>query len=544
MTVFRGSLTGTGALVRLALRRDRILLPVWIVILALTTISVASAVPELYPTAGARQDLALGMGSNPAIIAMAGPGFDLSTIGGITAWRMGLIGAVLIAFMNIFLVSRHTRADEEAGRTELVGSAVVGRHAPLTSALIVVGLADLLIGLVIAAGLVGQDLPAAGSFALGLSITAEGWAFAAIAAVAAQLTESSRTANGIASAAIGVAFLLRAAGDSAGVGATPGAPFESGFLSWLSPIGWAQQVRPFADERWWVLLLPAAFAVGLVAVAFALAARRDVGAGLIRPRPGPAAASASLRSPLALALRLQRGSLIGWTVGLLVMGAAYGSITSSIGDLLNDSPQMKELMESLGGGGSMIDSYLAAIYGLLGLIASGFAISSVLRLRSEETALRAEPVVATAVSRWKWTASHLVCAALGTIVILLAAGLGAGLAYGLDIGDVGGQLPSALAGTLVQAPAALAIGGLAAALFGVLPRLSMLAWGALVIALLLGQLGGLLQLDQWVMDISPFSHVPQVPASDVAATPLVALSAIAVGLTAIGLVGFRRRDVG
>ena len=97
---------------------------------------------------------------------------------------------------------------------------------------------------------------------------------------------------------------------------------------------------------------------------------------------------------------------------------------------------------------------------------------------------------------------------------------------------------------LVQIPAAWVIIGIVVAVFGLAPRLIVLGWVALVGFVLLGELGALFDLSQTVMDISPFAHVPRMPGGDFAAAPMVWLTVIAAGLIAIGLAGFRRRDVG
>ena len=279
------SLAATGSLVRLALRRDRIRLLIWVMALVLVVLGTASAFKALYPTPESRLPFARSVASTPALLALTGPAFDLTSIGGLVAWRIGSLGTVLIGLMSLFAVIRHTRADEEAGRLELVGSGVVGRRAPLTAALITASGASGVVGLLIAAGLVGMGLPATGALALGLALAASGWMFAAFAAVAAQLTENGRLASGIAGSFLALSFLLRAAGDSAG---------ERGpsWLSWLSPIGWTQQVRPFAGERWWVFGLVAAFVAVLLAAAYVLVARRDMGAGLLPPRGAPPAPDA------------------------------------------------------------------------------------------------------------------------------------------------------------------------------------------------------------------------------------------------------------
>jgi len=182
--------------------------------------------------------------------------------------------------------------------------------------------------------------------------------------------------------------------------------------------------------------------------------------------------------------------------------------------------------------------------GILGLVVAGYAVQAVLRLRVEETALRAEPVLATRVGRIRWACSHVLFAVVGSVLILAAAGLGAGLAHGLRSHDVGQQLPRVLGAALVQVPAAWVLAGVTLVLFGLAPRFTAVAWGVLGGCLLLGQLGPVLKLAQWAMDISPFTHVPKLPGSALSVAPLVGLTAVAVVAAAVGLAGFRRRDVG
>jgi ABC-2 type transport system permease protein len=274
------SLIGTPALIRLALRLNRIRLTLWLLAVPGIGYGTASAFRDLYPTAGSRIALASTLARAPELIALTGPGFDLSSIGGLTAWRIGGLGSVMVGLLGIFTVTHHTRLQEENGRLELVGSGRVGRGAPLAAALAVALGVTLLVGLALGAALVSLGEPAAGSFALGLAFTSVGWSFAALASVTAQLTQTSRAANGSAGAFLGAAFLLRAVGDSAG---------SSGLsvLSWLSPIGWGQQVRPFADERWEVFGLSATLVVLGTAAAFALNAHRDLGGSLLAGPIGP-----------------------------------------------------------------------------------------------------------------------------------------------------------------------------------------------------------------------------------------------------------------
>ena len=127
---------GTGSLIRLALRRDRVRLPIWILLLAVLPVITAASFAELYPEAAAREQIALTLGSSPAINVLLGPLYSPS-IGGLTAWRLAVPASLLVALMSAFTVVRHTRGEEEAGRSDLLGANVVGRRAPLTAALIV-----------------------------------------------------------------------------------------------------------------------------------------------------------------------------------------------------------------------------------------------------------------------------------------------------------------------------------------------------------------------------------------------------------------------
>jgi ABC-2 type transport system permease protein len=526
------TLTGTGKLVRLILRRDRLLLPLWILVLCLIPISYVSPFADLYPTAAARLQYA----DNAGFVALYGR-LSGTSPGEFLAWRLGFV-PVMVGLIGLLTVIRHTRTEEETGRRELLGAGVVGRHAGLAAALAATFGADLLLGALLALGMPSQGLPATGSMALGLQFAAAGWMFAGVGAVAAQLASSAGSARGIATSVLGVAWLLRAAGDSSGQ-----AGGSLAWLSWVSPIGWAHRIRPYGDERWWLVALAAGLTAALAAAAFALSARRDLGAGLLPARPGPAAAGPSLRTPLALAWRLHQGLLAGWTAGFAVVGVVLGAVAASVEDMVQGNQNLQEFFARLGGRSGLVDAYLVSIMSILGLLAAAYAIQATLRLRSEEAGGRAEPVLATAVGRLRWAGSHLVIAVLGPAAALITAGLTCGLAYGLGAGDVGHQLPRVLAGAAVQLPAVWVLAAIAVALFGLRPRLAPAAWGALAVCLLLGLVGAAVQLDQWLLDVSPFTHVPEVPGGAVAAAPLVVLAAVAAMLGAGGLVGLRRRDM-
>lgn len=533
-------LVGIRTLAGLALRRDRIKLLLWVLLAAGLVAGTASSIKGLYATLAERQQYAVTIGANPASAVLGGPGFGLSTLGGITVAEVGSTLLALVALPSILLVVRYTRTEEQTGRAELVGSAVVGRHARLAAALLVVGGANLMIAAATIAVLIGYGLPVAGSLAFGLAVAGTGLVFAGVAAAVAQITENGRTASGSAAAVFGLAFILRAVGD-ASAAAQGGGVLKS--LSWLSPIGWAQQVRAYDAERWWVLGLQLAAFIALVGAGAALSVRRDVGAGLVPARLGRSEAAPSLASTWALAWRLQRGTLIGWTVGVAVGAGVFGAIAHDIEGMVATNSDAARVFAELGGSRVLVDSYLAWVLSLTGIAAAAYAVGAVLRLRLEETDLRAEPVLATPVTRWQWAASHLVGAVVGIVTLLLTAGLVVGLVHGLRGGDVDHELPRVLTGALVQVPAVLVVAGVAIALFGLAPRGCATAWLVVVAALLISQLGGILRLNRWVTDLSPFAHVPKVPGHEVTAAPLIWLTAVATLLAVAGLTRFRLRDL-
>jgi len=530
-------LTGTGELARLAVRRDRIGLVAAVYVIVAAVAGTAYSFKKLYPTAAGRAALAAAGESNPALRFLYGRLFG-SSLGSLTTWRYGIWAGIFAALLAIFVVIRHTRSDEEAGRLELVGSAVVGRQAALVAALATAAATLVTISILLCLALPLVGLPAAGSALLALGIGCCGLAFTGIAAVAAQLTSSARTARGIALAVLGVAFVLRGVGDSAGA-AGPS------WLSWASPLAWIQLAQPFAAERWWVLALSLAVAALGTGLAFALAARRDQGAGLLPDRPGRATASAALRGPIGLAWRLERGALLGWVTGYVFTFAASGAAAKGVGQLFGTSSALEHEFTRLGGQAAITNAYLSALMLLAGLVAAAYAISVVLRLRAEETGGLAEPILATATGRVRWALSQITVAVAGAALLLAVAGVAAGLGYGLRIGSAGPQVTRMIGAALGQLPSALVLAAVAIALFGLLPGASVAgAWTALGVVVVINLFGQVLQLSHWILDISPFTHAPRLPGGTVTAAPLLWLCALALAACVAGLAGLRRRDIG
>ncbi|MDJ0394621.1 ABC transporter permease [Rhodococcus sp. G-MC3] len=522
-------MTGTLGLIRLYLRKDRVVLPLWVLVIGLVPLLYAVSFRGLYPAATDRETFFEATARTPAELAMVGPIFG-SDLGALVTWRAGIL-LTLAPLAAILTVVRHTRAEEDAGRTELMGSTAVGRRAALSAAILVAvgGVASTAV--IASVSLLATGFAVLGSLAFGLGIAAVGAVFAGFAAVAAQIASGARLARGFALSVLALAFAARAVGDAG-----------SGTLSWLSPIGWSAQLRPFADERWWVLLVPLVATALTVTAAFVLAGERDLGSGLVAERRGPATASASLGGVFGLAWRGHRGSLVAWTVGLGSIALVLGSAADGVGGQLGSSAAITDALDKFGGT-SLVQSFLATAISILGIGAAAYSISSILRAHTEEDESIAESVLAGSVGRARWLSSHLVFAVFGPVVVMFVVGLAAGIAYGVAVGDVGSALPTVLGAALVQLPAIWVLTAAGTLLFGVAPRYSSAAWALLVGCVLLGQVGSVVGLPQFWLDLSPFTHLPHLPGGQVTTRPLVWLIVLAAVTGVLGTFAFRMRDL-
>ncbi|MGJ7439903.1 ABC transporter permease [Aquipuribacter sp. MA13-6] len=529
----REAFTGTGRLLRFALRRDRVRIPLWALGVGGLIGYFGVVLPVAYPDPTALQTRAALMG-DPAGAFMTGPGYGLAdyTFGVLVANEMLGMLAVAAALMSIFLVTRHTRAEEESGRAELVRAGVVGRLAPLTAALLTLLVANAAVAAALLAALVGNDLAVTDSAAVALGVAVVGLVLGAVTAVTAQLGESTRSSSGMAGAVLALFYVLRGVGDAQQTGGS--------LLSWLSPVGWVQQTRAFVDLRWWPLLLGVALALLLVAAAYALVGRRDVGAGLLAARGGPADARAALLSPVGLGWRLERTSVLWWSVGMAVMALLTGSLAQGIVDSFESQPQLAEVFGEQGGA-DVLGATMAAFLGFFAMAVTVYAVVSTNRLRREETEGRTGAVLATGVGRHAWLGASVTVTTLGATVLLLVNGLALGVGVAASVGDVSLVAELTLA-SVVHLPLVLCFVGLAALGYG-LRAATWWVWLVLVGSIVVGLYGPLLDLPDVVLDAAPFGLVPAVPAEDLDVVPLLGMAGVAAVLLLAAAATFRRRDL-
>jgi ABC-2 type transport system permease protein len=501
----------------------------WSIAITILYWSQAVSVKGLYATQEEFDRAAALMEGNAAFVAMAGPARALNTIGGQVTWQSTAFGAVTIGLMSMFLVVRHTRAEEENGRDELLRAAAVGREATTAATVVVAVVANVLVGALVALSLISFPLAVPDSIALGVGLTGVGLVFTGVALLAAQLTSSARASYGLTGVVIGAAYVLRAIGDV-------GAPA----LSWLSPIGWYQGMHAFSGVRWWPLLLLVALAAVTVAGALAVFVRRDHGSGIVPDRPGPERADRTLGTPLGLAWRLQRGAFWGWGAGLFLTGLSYGSLGTDVGDLLGDSATSQDMFVQ--GGMSLVEGFYATAILMLAMMASGFAITSALRPRHDEHSGRLEVLLATALSRRRWLLAQVLLTTVASTIVVLLGGLGLGLGYAATADDAA-AVGRYLVATLPHAAPVLVLSGLTTFAYGLGARWAPLAWLGLVFAVVVLLFGTVFQMPEWLQDLSPFHHLALVPAEDFRWAPFLVLLAIAGGLVVAGRLLLDRRDI-
>lgn len=519
---------------RLTLRLDRIRILAWALSMVGLTYAVANAWSSLYPSAQSREQFATALQSSPALTGLLGPLYNPIATGGLTAWRIGSALVMVLGLVSAFIVVRHTRTDEAAGRTDLIRSAGVGRATPGLVAIGAAAAIDVLFALGAAVALVALGEPAAGAFAFALGVAGGALVFAAVALLCAQALSTSRAANGLASLIAALAFMAYAVGNS-----TP----ELDWLAVATPFGWASRARPFAGENWWLVALPWAVATVLVIAGLVLGSRRDLGASLIAARGGRTHAPRWLTSPSGLTWRLDRAQLTTWVLAMLVLGAFVGYLAKTASDLLRNNPQLARFLDRLGGDAGVSDSYVLVMIGVLSFGSAAYAVTALLRTHLDETSGRLELLLAAPISRLGLLTFRTLMVAGGVVVIQASAGIGVGISNGLANHDVGSLVPRYLAVALIAVPAVWIIAAVAVAVVGALPRLSWLAWLALGYCIAVGELGPILGLPEWTERTTPFWFTPKWPVDDINAVPILVLTALAVVIASAGIVRFMRRDI-
>jgi ABC-2 type transport system permease protein len=532
-------------LYRQRLRRDRWQLAIWVITIGLLALLSVTTILKSYGDEASRAEVLRLATATPAILMLRGLVRGASE-GAFTFFALFAFISLLAGFMSTFLAVRHSRAEEESGRAELVSATPAGRWTPLAATVFHGLVANVFIAVALFLGLTSGGLEPSGSLVAGAAAGSVGIAFLGIGLLSAEFMSTSRGANGIASALAALAYLLRGFGDATGQVSQDGLTITAAWPSWLSPIGWGQQTFAYTGNRLWPITLPLALGAACIAAVLVLMSRRDVGASVVAGRASRADARASLRGPFSLALRLQQGAIIGWCLGGLMTGLLAGALGSAVQHALNGAPSITSALRAMiqARGTSMTQLVISVLFEFAGVLAAACCLQAIIRLRQEETAGTAALVVAQPLSRVHLLASFLALGAVSVVLVMAFAAVGAWASLAAS-GDTSSAVTDVWQTAADQIPAALIYLALPAAAFVLWPGSTMpLGWGTLILGVMIGLYGGMIGLDKSVRDLSPFTHTPVPSPSGSDWTGGFWMLGIAGALTAVALIAMRRREIG
>ncbi len=502
---------------------------IWVLVLGAGMIGTAASIAALYDTPAKIQSYADAVTSGSALVAINGKVEGINSLGGVIQDEFGFLAAFLLPLVGISLVTRATRREEEYGRLELLLGGRIARHQPTLAAILVATATILATTALFAVGLTTSGVPLAGSTLYALSLGALAFVFAGLAALLAQLTLHGREVYTWSLIVLAASYVLRGVGD-----------VTQTWVTWLSPLGWAEKAAPFGDQRWWALVIPLAAGLALGGVALRLAARRDLGSALVRGGAGPERAAARLRGPIGLAVWIHRPATLGWLAGGVLLTGMMGALAQQFLEAMSGNPAMAEAMGI--GAGRPLDGFVAATQLYLAVIGAGYVVQAIGTLRTEEAAGRLEARLCGTLSRAGWLASHALVVLGGLLTIVLGSSVVLALATALSVGDTAEIGPTLRSG-LAYLPAELVLAGLALALYGLRPRLLGVAWVGYAVMTFIAFLGPGLDFRQWALDLSPTTHVGNPPLGAIQAGALVLMTCVAMVLVALGFAAFRRRGV-
>ncbi|MFV8827495.1 ABC transporter permease [Alkalihalobacterium sp. APHAB7] len=537
----RNEIKGTGILTFLAFKRDRLRLFAWLAVIMTLVTSVGIAMNDLMPTQEEVMKQVVARAESPAIRLFDIPAAGISVESAMLMRSSILIG-IIIVLVSMQTVIRHTRQNEETGRTEMISSTAVGKYASLASGLIVTVIFNILVGITIASAMLFNNFDMEGSLLIGFVFAGIGIAFAGITSIAVQLSQTSSGATGMVTITFGLVFLISSIGDVLGEFNRNTFAVESHWLVWLSPWGWLGQVYAFHENNWWILWLFYLLFIATVFIAIYLVTKRDVGMGLFPAKKGPAFASRMLLSPIGLMWRLQRRVILSWVVAMFIFGMVIGGIGNEIRDMVSGLNN-DQLLEMFGGNPDLVSSIMASFVGFLATFVAVYFVLGLLRLRHDEVDGFMEGVLATGVSRVHLLMSQFICVGLGLWGILIFLALGAGTTAKVSTGDA--MFLTMLEVTFYQAPAILTIGAFTILLIGILPKGAIaVSLAAVLFSIISGPMfGTMLGLPEIVQSISPFSYTTVGEAGNIDWINALGLTVIAMIFITVGILSYSRRNL-
>jgi ABC-2 type transport system permease protein len=486
-----------------------------------------------YPTLAARLGFAHTFAGNDALRLFYGYPYEVTSIAGYSAWRVGGTLAIAAAVFGVLAAVRALRGEEDSGRSELVLAGTVSRPAAYAAVLAAIGADLALLWLALVIGFVGGGLALPGSLYLALSIVSVAAVFTGVGVLASQLAPTRRLALELGMGVVAGGLLLRVIADTS-AGAS--------WVRWFTPLGWAEQLRPFTGERPAFLLLPAVTTAVLLAVSRRIAIGRDIGTGLLAERGSSPPSSRLLGSAFQHTLRSQRSSLVAWGASIGIFALVFGIVSASISSRGISGGVRRELAKLGSAAIATPAGYLAFVFLFFALALGLFACAQVNAARHEEAEQRLEPLLALPLSRRRWLAARIATAAIAATALALLAGLAAWV--GAVAQGVGVSLPTMLEAGANCLPITFLFLALALLAFALVPRISVgLGYGAVTLGFLWELVASLLGVPHWLLEATPFAHIALIPVQSFRATDTAVMLGIALAAAAAGVLAFGRRDL-
>jgi ABC-2 type transport system permease protein len=474
------------------------------------------------------------LAENPAIRTLFGPPVALDTAGGFTVWRTGTPVLVLGAVWILLAATRISRGEEDAGRWQLLLAGPVRKVDLVIRSLVVLVASAVLIGGLVGIALLATGTDEVGAAGYGVGIVGVVLTFATAGLLAAQVMPSRGPAVGVTVALLAVTLLLRMLSDGVS---------SLAWFAWVSPFGLVVRAAPYAENRIAPLVVLASFPVALALAAVAAARHRDLNGGLVAVATSRAPRTRLLRSVSGFAVRRALRPTLGWALGIAAYFLLIGAVIATILEFFEQNRRFAELAAAAGFGGlDSANGFAAALFSLLAIPTGLYAATRLASTASDEKARQWTPLFSGPLSRNRLVCSEIAVTTAGVLVLHATAALSIWSGAALTGGPL--SIGAALAGALNSAPVAwLGLGAAALALgwlpgwvgaVGALP----VAGGFMINVLLQGT-----SAPHWLVNLSPFAHLPAVPSTSPDWVVLAAMTAVAAVMSVVGLIGYSRRDL-
>jgi len=560
----------TFKLTKFMLKREKVTSTAWILSMVILNFLILLLMGSaLMPDAESVREF-MSMLENPALLAMVGPlyNMDADNFGALYTLMMFVFMGITVGIMNIFLIVRHSRADEEAGRYEVLRSLPVGRLAAINAAMLTAVVVNVTMAVLftitmwLGMNIVGDPMGFNAALLWGTTLAAVGLSFAGIAALFSQLSSNSRGASGFSFMAMGLFYFLRAGADAS--------PDDMGFLAFFSPLGISSRTWVYVNNVWWPMLVILGIAAVFTALAYKMCNIRDIDQGLIPARAGNTQGGRLLKTPFGLNFRLLRTSIIVWIVVMFVTGLSYSVVLSDMENFVAGNPFYRDMLLGptglldqivvegatteqiaaqinavLGAAGLSIVQLFANMIGfMMAMIAAIPVLMFILKAKAEEKTARAELIFATPISKTIYLLGFVVIAFMSAILTQVAQAVGLFSMAGSALENPA-DLPLSflMQSVLVYVPAIWIMGGITVLLIGLFPRRTGLVWAYYGFTFFAMMYGRMLPDIAWIANLTPLGWVPQLPMDEISWPVLAVKVVLGIILAGVGIIFYRRRDI-